>query len=46
MLVHGGGVNKTDKIRIVTVARFNPLNDIPYLKNTESELNIPKKLIK
>ena len=43
-LIHGSYSNLTNDIRLVSVARFNPLNDIPYLKNTESELNIPKKL--
>lgn len=42
-LIHGSYSNLTNNIRLVSVARFNPLNDIPYLKNTESELNIPKK---
>lgn len=44
-LIHGSYQNETNQIRWVTVARFNPLNDIPFLKDENAPLHIKKNII-
>ena len=45
-LIHSSFLNITDKIRWVSVARFNPLNKIPYLLDENTDLHIKKNIIK
>ena len=43
-LIHGSFPNVNNKIRWVSVCRFNPLNNIPYLRNSNSKINMGKNL--